>query len=254
METETLIYEGATAVITGCNRGIGKAVLTEFLKGGIDVFAVVRTCDDVFLRFCEELKKKTKRNVWIIKCDFEYEEQINAAVKQIRIKKREISMLINNIGICPENISCFMTSQETLKNTFQVNYFAPMLFTQQIGRLMMRSRLGNKSIVFVSSTAAFDGGNSLEYVSSKSALTGAVKRLAREFGKWNIRVNAVAPGFTDTDMGNKQGEEMYKIAMERCIIKRKATPEEIAYAISFLASEKSSYITGQILRVDGGMM
>ena len=141
---------------------------------------------------------------------------------------------------------------ETIRETFQINLFSALLFTQLIGKSMIRNR--NGSVVFLSSSAAFDGGSSLEYSASKAAIIGAVKRLAIEFGNFHIRINAVAPGLTDTDMGNSMSPEDDEIAISRNVMGRKAKPDEIADVVLFLASELSRFMTGQVLRVDGGLL
>lgn len=117
---------------------------------------------------------------------------------------------------------------------------------------MIKNRNGN--IIFVTSSAAFDGGSNIEYTASKAAIVGAVKRLAIEYGTYQIRVNAIAPGLTDTDMGDIWNEELQKKALEHNVMKRKGKPEEIADVVVFLASDMSSFMTGQVVRVDGGIL
>ena len=106
----------------------------------------------------------------------------------------------------------------------------------------------------MSSSAAFDGGSNIEYSAGKAALVGAVRRLAVELGSFGVRVNALAPGLTDTDMGGITSEEVKAIAVSRNVMKRLGKPEEIADAAVFLASDLSRFITGQTLRVDGGLL
>jgi 3-oxoacyl-[acyl-carrier protein] reductase len=116
---------------------------------------------------------------------------------------------------------------------------------------MMRHKSG--SIIFLSSSAAYDGGANVEYSASKAAVIGSVKRLAVEFGVYGIRVNAIAPGLTDTDMGAGMSEEDEAIALSMNIMHRKGKPEEIADVAVFLGSDMSSFVTAQVLRVDGGL-
>jgi 3-oxoacyl-[acyl-carrier protein] reductase len=144
-----------------------------------------------------------------------------------------------------------MTPMNSMKEVFEINFFSSFLLTQLISRNMMKNKKG--SIVYISSSAAYDGGANVEYCSSKAAVIGAVKRLAVELGPYNIRVNAVAPGLTETDMGNVMNEEDEKIALSMNIMKRKGQPAEIANAAVFLASDNASFITAQVLRVDGGL-
>ncbi len=118
---------------------------------------------------------------------------------------------------------------------------------------MIKRRKG--SIVNISSCAGIDGNTGmLDYVSGKAAMIGATKRMAIELGEYNIRVNSVAPGLTETDMGDKMEERLFEDMLKKLVIKRKAKPEEIGDAIVFLASDMSSFITGQVIRVDGGML
>ena len=144
-----------------------------------------------------------------------------------------------------------MTKMETIKDAFQVNLFSSILLTQLISRSMLRNKKG--SIIFVSSSAAFDGGANIEYSASKAAIIGAAKRIAKELCVGGIRVNVVAPGLTSTDMGNSMSEEDEKVALSMNLMKRKGQPSEIADAIAFLASDMASFITAQVLRVDGGL-
>ncbi|MBD8972971.1 MAG: SDR family oxidoreductase [Clostridiales bacterium] len=247
-----MLLENKTAVVTGCNRGIGKAILTRFAENGSNVIAVVRKESETFSQYCDELEKKNDIKIHTVYADFSSEEEVQNAVKEIRKLKLPIDILVNNIGIAnPLNILT-MTKMETIHQAFQVNLFSALLLTQGIAKLMMRQKSG--SVVFVSSSAAFDGGSNIEYCASKGAINGAVKRLAIELGAFGIRVNAVAPGLTSTDMGNSMSEEDEAIALSMNVMKRKGDVTEIADSVLFLASDMASFITGQILRVDGGLL
>lgn len=247
-----MLLENKTAVVTGCNRGIGKAILTRFAENGANVIAVVRKESEEFSQYCDELEKKNDVKIHTVYADFSSEEEVQNAVKEIRKLKLPIDILVNNIGIAnPLNILT-MTKMETIHQAFQVNLFSALLLTQGIVKLMMRQKSG--SVVFVSSSAAFDGGSNIEYCASKGAINGAVKRLAIELGAFGIRVNAVAPGLTSTDMGNSMSEEDEAIALSMNVMKRKGDVTEIADSVLFLASDMASFITGQILRVDGGLL
>lgn len=247
-----MLLKNKTSVITGCNRGIGKAILEDFAKHGSDVFAVVRKEDFGFHKYCEDLSERYQVGIEPVYADFQSDEDIRQAAKSIVKKKKRVDILVNNIGIANPLSMLTMTKLETIRETFQINLFSALLFTQLIGKSMMRNRTG--SMVFLSSSAAFDGGSSLEYSASKAAVIGAVRRLALEFGNFNIRVNAVAPGLTNTDMGNSMSPEDDAIAASRNVMGRKAEPEEVADVVLFLASELSRFMTGQVLRVDGGLL
>ena len=252
-----MLLEGKTAVVTGCNRGIGKAILENFAKNGADVFAVVRKEQEEFTLYINELMSEYKVDIIPIYMDLSNEDEIREGAKSIlgykdsEGNKKNIDILVNNAGMSNPLNSFAMTKMETIRSAFEVNLFGPMLLTQLLARNMMRNKSG--SIVFVSSSAAFDGGANIEYSASKAAIIGEVKRLAVEYGPYNVRVNAVAPGLTATDMGNSMSEEDEKIALSMNIMKRKGEPREIADTVAFLASDMSSFITAQVIRADGGL-
>lgn len=247
-----MLLENKTAVVTGCNRGIGKAILEDVAKHGADVFALVRKETKEFTELCEQIAKENNVTITPVYADFQNEEEVKLAAKEILGTKKQIDILVNNIGIANPLNMFTMTRIETMKEAFQVNLFSSLLFTQLISKSMMRKKAG--SIVFISSSAAFDGGANIEYSASKAAVVGAGRRLALELGTFGIRVNVVAPGLTATDMGNSMSPEDEAIAVSRNIMGRKGEPEEIADAVVFLASDMARFITGQVLRVDGGLL
>lgn len=246
-----MLLEGKTAVITGCNRGIGKAILENFASNGSNVFAVIRKQSDSFDDFANKLESEFNVSITKIYAELSDEDSVKNAAKEILSAKVPIDVLVCNAGVGLPLNSLAMTKMETIKEVFEINFFSQMLLTQQISRNMMRNKKG--SIVFISSSAAYDGGANIEYSSSKAAILGEVRRLAVEYGPFNIRVNAVAPGLTATDMGNSMNEEDEKKALSMNIMKRKGEPREIADAVAFLASDMASFITSQIIRVDGGL-
>ncbi len=246
------MLQGKTAVITGCNRGIGKAILEDFAKHGADVFAVIRKENPAFSEECRELSEKYGVSIDIVYADFSEEEQVKQAAKEILKTKKPVDILVNNIGIGNPLSLLTMTKMETVREAFQVNLFSGLLLAQQISKSMMRRKCG--SIIFISSSAAYDGGANVEYSASKAAVIGAARRLAVELGPFGIRSNVVAPGLTATDMGNSMRPEDEAIALTKNVMKRKGEPEEIADAVVFLASDMSRFMTGQVLRVDGGLL
>lgn len=246
------LLEGKTAVITGCNRGIGKAILERMTTQGASVFALVRKENAAFSEYCVDLSAENGVDIQVVYADFQNEDQVKNAAKQILSTKKPVDILVNNIGFSYPFKMLAMTTMEEIKNTFQVNFFSPLLFTQLISKNMMRNRKG--SVTFISSTAVFDGGSDTEYTASKAAIVGAVRRLAIEFGAFGIRVNAVAPSLTDTNMGHNRSEADTLELINRNIMKRIGQPEEVADAVVFMASDMSRFITGQVLRVDGGLL
>lgn len=246
------LLEGKNAIVTGCNRGIGRAVLDCFAEHGANVFACVRNVTEEFKAHMEELSEKHSVEMMPMTFDLCDEEAMKKAVGEMRKSKRPIDILVNNAGKITPDVMFQMTPIDNMRDIFEVNFFAQMRFTQYISRLMQRN--GKGSIVNLASIAGLDGApGQLEYVSTKAAIVGATRTLAREFGLDNIRVNAVAPGIIDTDMGNEMDSDYARGIIQRSSLGRKGKPEEIAQTILFLASDLSSYVTGQVIRADGGV-
>lgn len=246
-----MLLEGKNAVITGCNRGIGKATLEKFAENGCNVFAVIRKQSDEFDDYVEELKNQNNVDISVITADFSDELTIKEAAKEVLSSRKPIDILINNVGTDYNQSPFMMSKMETIHNTFQVNYFSHIYLTQLISKNMMKNKTG--SVVFISSAAAFDGGANVQYASSKAALVGGCRRLALELGYFNIRVNCIAPGLTDTDLTKELSDADLEKALLMTMMQRKGRPEEIGNAIMFLASDLSTFITGQVIHVDGGI-
>lgn len=246
------MLQGKNAVITGARRGIGKAAVEVFAKNGANIWACARKKDDIFEQDMRRLEDLYKVEIWPVYFDVTDADGIKAAVQNIRKKKISVDVLVNAAGIAEESASFGMTSMEKMHHTFEVNFFGMTLLTQYISRLMIRQKSG--SIINISSVAGIDGRPAqYEYAASKSALIGSTRQLARELGNYNIRVNAVAPGIIDTEMGAQIEETLKKEILADVIMKRIGKPEEVANVIAFLGSSLSAYMTGQIIRVDGGM-
>lgn len=246
-----MLLQGKTAIITGCNRGIGKSILDVFAENGCNVFAIVRSNTESFENYVAELASKYKTEIHVIEADFSDESQIKEAAKNVLSYKIPIDILVNNVGTDYNQAPFIMTKMETMHSTFQVNYFSHIYLTQIISKSMMRKRQG--SVVFISSAAAFDGGANVQYASSKAALVGGCKRLALELGGYNIRVNCIAPGLTDTDLTKDLSDDDLRQAFLMTMLKRKGTPREIANSVLFLGSDLSTFMTGQVIHVDGGI-
>ncbi len=246
------MLKGKNAIITGARRGIGHATVEVFAENGANIWACARTPDAEFETALAALSEK--HGVWIkpVYFDLADEAALKVAVKGILSEKRPVDILVNNAGVIAESTSFAMTSITKVREIFETNFFAQIALTQYVSRLMTRA--GKGSIVNLASVAALDGEpGQLEYIGSKGAIIGATKKLARELGAYGIRVNAVAPGIIDTDMGNEAEEGLMHRVLDGSVLKRKGTPREIANVIAFLSSDLSSYMTGQTVRVDGGL-
>ena len=240
------------AVVTGCNRGIGKEIVRVFAKNGANIWACARKENQSFTKYVKNLEQKYSVNIKPIYFDLGDQEQIKDGVKTIKNSKQPVNILVNSAGLIFTALFQ-MTSMEKMKNMFEINYYSQMLLTQYISRIMMRQHSG--SIINISSSAAIEGNEGrTSYASSKAAIIASTKVLARELAPYNIRVNAIAPGLTQTEMmESSTTDDALQETLNRICIKRVGKPEEIANAILFLASDLSSYITRQVLRVDGGM-
>ena len=238
-------------IITGCNKGIGKATLEGFAKYGANIFACVRSNSSEFKKFISTLKKKYKVKIYVIKLDLLKKSSISNCVNEIYKINKNIDILVNNAGMLFNSLFQ-MTSEKQLQEMFQVNYFSQVYLTQIISRGMTKNKTGN--IIFVSSTSGINGDyGRFAYSSSKAAILSTVKILSKELSNYNIRVNAVSPGLTETDlMLSNTKEDIIKSEIEKISLKRIASTNEIADIILFLASEKSSYINGQNIVADGG--
>ncbi len=246
------MLSGKVVVVTGANRGIGHAILMKMAENHATIIACVRKETDEFLTQMQMISKKFQVEIHPIAFDLTQEQDIKEAAGKIRKVIKSVDILVNNAGMIPNSSSFIMTSADSIRQVMEVNFVGPMILTQYIARMMMKKRQG--SIINLSSIAALDGEpGELAYVASKGAITAATKKLAIELGKYGIRVNAIAPGLIDTTMGDAIDEKNEKILEERRVIKRRGRTEEIAENVLYLASERSSYITGQVLRVDGGI-
>ena len=247
-----MLIQNKTAVITGCNRGIGKKILEVFSANGATIFACVRNISEEFKTFTNEMEKKFNNKIIPIQFDLNDEDQVKKAANNILSSNSPVDILVNNAATIYTALFQ-MTSIKKLKETFETDFFSQTLFTQYILKSMIKKKSG--SILYISSSSALDGNEGRSaYSSAKAAIIAQAKVLSREAGMYNIRVNTIAPGLTDTDMMKENTpKEIVNEVTSRTSLRRIANPQEIANAALFLSSDLSSYITGQVIRVDGGM-
>ena len=238
------------AIITGANRGIGAVIVEEFAKRGCNVWACARKQNPTFE---DKLKALSAQyGVWVKPIYFELsnESEVKEGVKSIISEKKVIDILVNNAGM-PFGGLMSMPPVSKLREVFEVNYFSQILIMQLVSRVMMRQKSG--CIINMASVGGIETNPGyLAYGSSKAALIWATKCVAKELGPYGVRVNAVAPGFTDTSMGHFNKEEELNKMIEKTSLRRMATPEEIAKGVAYLASEDASFVTGHVLVIDGG--
>ena len=247
-----MLLKSKTAVVTGCNKGIGKKILEVFSANGATVFACVRNIDEEFKSFLNKLKQKFNNQIIPVQFDLNDEKKIKEAANIILTSNKSIDILVNNAATIHTSIFQ-MTPAKKLKELFEVNFFSQTIFTQYILKSMVKNKKG--SIVYISSSSALDGNEGRSaYSSAKAAIISHAKVLSRELGVYNIRVNSIAPGLTNTDMMKKNHQEkIINEMISRISLRRIANPEEIANVVLLLSSDLTSYITGQVIRVDGGM-
>ena len=245
------MIQGKNAIITGARSGIGLATVQLFAQNGCNCWAVVHRDDEAFLSAIAQWEQEY--NVWIkpIHIDLGDSDSIKAGMKQIMQEKQPIDILVNAAGIVSPNRLFSMTKMDDIRRVMDVNFFSVIELTQLVCRSMMRQRKG--SIINIGSIAAWGEDTSqMEYAASKAALTIATKKLARELGATGIRVNAVAPGLTQTKMLEELEEEQLQTITKGIGLHRLGTPEEIAQVCLWLASDSSSFVTGETIKADGG--
>jgi len=239
-----------TVIITGANRGIGKAMVEAFSTDGYDVFACARTQNDEFESFLADLSSSTGSELIPVYFDLAVEDEIKQGFKTILSHKKSIDVLVNNAGIAHGGLMT-MTSTDKLREVYQVNVISQVLMMQLASRAMMRQKSG--CIINMCSVGGIETSPGyLAYGSSKAALIWITRSVSRELGQYNIRVNGIAPGLIDTDMGNYKSEDELNKVLNRMSISRMGRPEEIAKAAVYIASDDASYMTGQIMILDGG--
>lgn len=243
--------EGKIALITGCNRGIGRGIMEAFVREGASIIACTRIIDDEIRGVYKFLSKQNRVHIYPICMDLSDQESIKQGMKEVSDLKLQIDILVNNAGIA--KFSPFvMSKMDDFKEMMQVNLYAPTQISQYVIKNMLKQRKG--SIINFCSISGMDmnAGNSA-YGASKAAIASLTRTMAKELAKTNIRVNAISPGLVDTDMNKQIASDYMDVVIQQTALGRIAKPEEIARVAVFLASDDSSYITGQIIRVDGGM-
>ncbi len=247
-----MLLKGKNAIVTGTARGIGKQILEAFARNGANVWACCRKQTPEFEALAEQLSQANGVRVTPLYFDLTDGTGMRDAIKRIMAEKRSVDVLVNNAGVT-HNALCQMTSIDKMREVFEINFFSQMMLTQYVVKLMTRQAAG--CVINISSTAALDANPGRgAYGASKAALACMTRVMAHELASNNIRVNAIAPGITDTDMVE---QSMSAATIEEAVahtrLKRIGKPTEIADATVFLASELASYVTGEVLRVDGGL-
>lgn len=245
------LLENKTAIITGATRGIGRGIAIEFAKHGANVAFTYNSSVDAALALEQELNNLgvKARGYQSNAAEFDKAQEL---AKEVLTEFGRIDVLINNAGITKDNL-LLRISEEDFDQVIKVNLKSVFNLTKAVIRPMMKHRAG--SIINMSSVVGLKGNaGQANYAASKAGIIGFSKSVALELGSRNIRSNVIAPGFIETEMTAKLDEAIVQGWRDGIPLKRGGTPEDIANACVFLASDLSSYITGQTLSVDGGML
>lgn len=243
--------ERKVAFITGGSRGIGKAIALKYAEEGYNVVINYISSKTDVIELKKEFDEKGVESL-ILKSNVSDTDEVDNLVKTAIEKFGRIDVLVNNAGITRDGLLMRM-KEEDFDKVIEINLKGTFLVTKVVIPYMMKRKVGN--IINLSSVVGVVGNaGQCNYSASKAGIIGFTKSLAKEVASRNIRVNAVAPGFIDTDMTSVLSEEVKKNINLQIPIKRMGNPREIANVVYFLGCEDSSYITGQVINVDGGMV
>lgn len=239
--------EGEIALVTGASRGIGKAIAEQLASQGATVIGTATT-DNGAASIDSYLSTSGGKGLSLDVTDADF---VAAVIKQITAEFGDISILVNNAGITRDNL-LMMMKDDQWDDIIQTNLSSIYRLSKAVLRKMMKARKGR--IINIASVVGSTGNpGQTNYSAAKAGMLGFTKSLAREIGSRNITVNAVAPGFIDTDMTRELPDEQREALISQIPLNRLGDPQDIANAVAFLAAPQSSYITGETLHVNGGM-
>ena len=247
-----MLLNNKVTLITGSSKGIGLATAKIFAKEGAEVITSGRSIKSIEQANTEIINLYPYAKITNLELDVTDPNSVKNAFQYIFKKFKRLDVLIANAGVLDDAL-IGMVTEEQISTVFSTNTFGIIYCSQYASRLMSRNKSG--SIINLSSIIGTEGNiGQTVYAGSKSAVIGITKSLAKELAPQNIRVNAIAPGFIDTDMARSIGKEKYAERVASVKMGRVGTAEEVANVALFLASDLSSYVTGQVIGVDGGML
>lgn len=243
-----MLLEGKVVLITGCGRGIGNAMARRFAQEGATVYANART-EESLEDTVRLIQKENRGSIIPVYFDIRKKDEIKKCIMRIKKEYGKLDVLVNNAGIMRDAL-LGMVDDQVLEDTFETNVFAMIHMTQMALKIMKKE--GGSVINLCSIVGVRGSAGQTAYAASKGAVGNLTLTWARELVKDNIRVNALAPGKIDTEMFHSIGEDKVKEQIEEVGMGRLGRPEEVANTAVFLASDLSSYVTGEIIGVNGG--
>lgn len=242
-------FDGRIALVTGASRGIGEAIAHRLAAEGAIVLAAARSTS-LLNRVVEDISKSGGR-ARVLELDVSEPSSIEAAMKSALEEHGQIDVLVNNAGIAEDNLILRM-SREAWDRVLMTNLTGAFLLIQAVVKSMVRHRYGR--IVNVTSVVGLMGNaGQANYAAAKAGLVGLTRSVARELGSRNVTCNAVAPGFIATAMTDRMTEQAREALSGQIPLQRLGTPDDVAGAVAFLASEDAAYVTGAVLNVSGGL-
>ena len=242
-------FEGKVVVVTGAAQGIGRQIALHFAKSKAKV-VVLDVVEETLKEAQKELSSYSECSYYVV--DVADSKQVGEALNKVIDNSSKIDILINNAGITRDNLALRLSENDWDK-VIAVNLKGAFLCSKFCAKYMVKQRQGK--IINISSIIGIIGNpGQANYSASKAGLIGLTKSFAKELGSRNICVNAIAPGYIQTKMTNTLPEEVKEEMLKRIPLNRFGTPDDVAMAVLFLASDKADYITGQVLIVDGGMI
>lgn len=244
------MLNGKVALVTGASRGIGKAIALTLAKYGADVAVNYNGSKEKAEEVAEEIRAMG-RQALLIQGSVANADACGEMFRQVEETYGKVDILVNNAGITRDNLAVRMTEEE-FTQVIDTNLKGAFFCMKEAGKRMMKKRYGR--IVNISSISGVHGNaGQINYCAAKAGVIGMTKSLAKELAARNVTVNAVAPGYIETDMTAVLPEKVREAALSQIPLKRMGKPEDIAETVAFLASDRASYITGQTVLVDGGM-